>query len=194
MSVIYGRALVNGRVGYSRMPLLTLSAGSRSARCALERGAESQISLVSAILGAVSKPRDQTVDLQLAETGTELWPAVEAAQYARLIKHEPPASAAEEEAVRRFVETFAGCAETWGDLQAERRAGALAGLSAQLEALQRCGLFVHWAAIDAGIAESGRRVRMPLAIVTISRTNLPEARARLPGELQVNPEGGPTTH
>jgi hypothetical protein len=142
----------------------------------------------------VSKPRDQTIELKLAETGTELWPAVEAAQFARLINHEPPASAAEEEAISRFVEAFVGCAETWEDLQAERRAGALAGLSAQLEALQRCGLFVHWAAIDAGIAEAGRRVTMPLAVLTISRTDLPEARVRLPDELEVTREGGPTTH
>jgi hypothetical protein len=142
----------------------------------------------------VSKARDQTVELQLAETGAELWPAVEAAQYARLINHEPPASAAEDAAITRFVAAFAECAETWEDLQAERRAGALAGLSARLEALQRCGLFVHWAAIDAGIAQSGRRVSMPLAVVTISRTNLPEARARLPDELVITPEGGPTTH
>jgi hypothetical protein len=142
----------------------------------------------------VSKPRDQTIELKLAETGTELWPAVEAAQYARLINHEPPASAAEDEAITRFIEAFAGCAETWEDLQAERRAGALAGLSAQLEALQRCGLFVHWAAIDAGIAEAGGRVTMPLAVLTISRTNLPEARVRLPDELEVTREGGPTTH
>ena len=142
----------------------------------------------------MSKPRDQTIELKLAETGTELWPAVEAAQYARLINHEPPASAAEQAAVTRFVEAFAGCAETWEDLQAERRAGALAGLSAQLEALQRCGLFVHWAAIDAGIAEAGRRVTMPLAVLTISRSDLPEARVRLPDELEVTPDGGPTTH
>ncbi len=142
----------------------------------------------------MSKPRDQTIEVQLAETGTELWPAVEAAQYARLINHEPPASAAEEEAIARFVEAFAACAETWADLQAERRTGALAGLSAQLEALQRCGLFVHWAAIEAGIAEAGRRVTMPLAVVTISRTNLAEARVRLPDALEVTPEGGPTTH
>ena len=142
----------------------------------------------------MSKPRNQTIDLQLAETGTELWPAVEAAQYARLINHEPPASAAEDEAITRLVQAFAECAETWEELQAERRAGALAGLSAQLEALQRCGLFVHWAAIDAGIAEAGRRVTMPLAVLTISRSNLPEARVRLPDELQVTPEGGPTTH
>ena len=142
----------------------------------------------------MSKPRNQTIDLQLAETGTELWPAVEAAQYARLINHEPPASAAEDEAITRLVQAFAECAETWEELQAERRAGALAGLSTQLEALQRCGLFVHWAAIDAGIAEAGRRVTMPLAVLTISRSNLPEARVRLPDELQVTPEGGPTTH
>jgi hypothetical protein len=142
----------------------------------------------------VSKPRDQTLELKLAETGTELWPAVEAAQFARLINHEPPASAAEEVAITRFVEAFAGCAETWEDLQAERRAGALAGLSAQLDALQRYGLFVHWAAIDAGIAEAGRRVTMPLAVLTISRTDLPEARVRLPDELEVTRDGGPTTH
>jgi hypothetical protein len=142
----------------------------------------------------VSKPRDQTVELQLAETGTELWPAIEAAQYARLINHEPPGNVAEEEAITRFVAAFASCAESWQDLQAERRAGALAGLSAQLEALQRCGLYVHWAAIDAGIAESERRVTMPLAVVTISRTNLPEARMRLPDELAVTRDGGPTTH
>jgi hypothetical protein len=142
----------------------------------------------------VSKPPDQTVELQLAETGTELWPALEAAQYARLISHEPAASAAEDAAITRFVETFTTCAETWEDLQAERRAGALAGLSAQLEALQRCGLFVHWAALEAGIAEAGRRVTMPLAVVRISRSDLPEARVRLPGELAVTPEGGPTTH
>jgi hypothetical protein len=142
----------------------------------------------------VSKPRDQTIELKLAETGTELWPAIEAAQYARLINQEPAAHAAEEEAITRFVEAFIACAETWDDLQAERRAGALAGLSAQLDALQRCGLFVHWAAIDAGIAESGRRVTMPLAVVTISRTSLPEARVRLPDELEVTRDGGPTTH
>jgi hypothetical protein len=142
----------------------------------------------------VSKPRGQTIELKLAETGTELWPAVEAAQYARLITHEPPASAAEEAAITRFVEAFTGCAETWENLQAERRAGALAGLSAQLEALQRCGLFVHWAAIEAGIAEAGRGVTMPLAVLTIVRTALPEARVRLPDELEVTRDGGPTTH
>jgi hypothetical protein len=142
----------------------------------------------------VSKTGSQTVELHLAETGTELWAAVEAAQYARLITHEPSESAAEHRAVTRFVEAFGACAETWEDLQAVHRAGALAGLSAQLDALQRCGLFVHWAAIDAGIAQAGRRVTMPLAVLTIGRSNLPKVQVRLPDELEVTAEGGPTPH
>jgi hypothetical protein len=140
----------------------------------------------------VSKRR--TIELQLAETGTELWPALEAAQYARLIDREAPASAAEEQAITEFIEVFGMCAETWEELHVTRRAGALAGLSARLEALQRCGLFVHWAAIDARIAETGRRVTMPLAVLTVSRTNLPMVRMELAAELEVAPESGPISH
>jgi hypothetical protein len=140
----------------------------------------------------VSTARSQTVELRLAETGTELGPAVEAAQYARVISHDPPASAGQEQAIARFVEAFAACAETWEELEPMRRAGALAGLGARLDALQRCGLFVHWAAIERGLAGPGS-VRMPLAVLTISPTDLPTARVRLPPELEVEPQRG-TTH
>ena len=132
----------------------------------------------------------QTIELRLAETGTELWPAVEAAQYARLINHEPPASADDERAIVRFLEAFAECAEAWEDLEPLRRTGLLTGLSARLDALQRCGLFVHWAAIDGARAP----VSMPLAVLTISRVDLPTARMQLPSRLEVGPEGGATTH
>ena len=109
----------------------------------------------------MSEPRHQTIELRLAETGSELGPAIEAAQYARVISHDPAPAAAEEEAIARFVRAFVDCAETWEELDAVGRIGALAGLSAQLEALQRHGLFVHWAAIAAGIAEAGRRRGCP---------------------------------
>ena len=142
----------------------------------------------------MSKRPDQTIELKLADTGTELWPAVEAAQYARLITHEPPASAAEEAAIARFLEAFATCAETWEELQAARRAGAPGGLRARVDAGPGRGLLVLGAAIAAALAEAGRRVTMPLAVVTISRTNLPEARVRLPDELEVTSDRGPTTH
>jgi hypothetical protein len=144
--------------------------------------------------GAVSAPRHQTIELRLAETGSELTPAIEAAQYARVISHDPASGAAEQQAIARFVAAFVECAETWQDLEAVRRMGVLAGLSAQLEALQRRGLFVHWAAIEAGIAEAGRRVRMPLAVLTVSRSDLPTANVQLPGELEVTPQSGPTAH
>ena len=142
----------------------------------------------------MSEPRHQTIELRLAETGSELGPAVEAAQYARMISHDPASGAAEGQAIARFIAAFIDCAETWEDLEAVRRMGALAGLTAQLEALQRHGLFVHWAAIEARVAEAGRRVRMPLAVLTVSRSELPTAQVRLPGELEVTRESGPRAH
>jgi hypothetical protein len=141
----------------------------------------------------VSTAANQTVELRLAETGTELWPAVEAAQYARLISHDPPTSAGQEQAIAGFVEAFAACAETWAELEPLRRSGTLAGLSARLDALQRCGLFVHWAAIERGIAGSVSSVRMPLAVLTISPTDVPTARVQLPAELKAEPQRR-TTH
>ena len=162
---------------------------------ALEPRAEiADIAWVHPIPGAVSKPRDQIIELQLAETGMELRPAVEAAQYARVIDHPAPAaSGAEEQALTHF-EVFTACAETWEQLQAVGRSSALAGLSARLEALQRCGLYVHWAAINARLAAAGGRVTLPLAVLAVSRSNLPETQVRLPAELEVTPEGGPTAH
>jgi hypothetical protein len=142
----------------------------------------------------VSEPRHQTIELRLAETGSELGSAIEAAQYARVISHDPAPGAAEEQAIAGFVRAFVDCAETWEELDAVGRIGALAGLSTQLEALQRHGLFVHWAAIAGGMAEAGRRVRMPLAVLTIGRSDLPTARVRLPCDLTITPESGPTAH
>jgi hypothetical protein len=142
----------------------------------------------------VSTARRQTLELRLAETGTELWPAVEAAQYARLISHDPPDGAGQEQAIARFVDAFGACAEAWEELEPRRRAGALAGLSAELDALQRHGLFVHWAALDAGIAGSDGRLSMPVAVLTISRTDLPVASAQLPDALEIDPQGDAPTH
>ena len=80
------------------------------------------------------------------------------------------------------------------ELPVVRRSSALAGLSAQLEALQWRGLYVHWAAIEARLAGAAGRVTLPFAVLTISRSNLPEVQVRLPDELEVAREGGPTTH
>jgi hypothetical protein len=142
----------------------------------------------------VSTARSQTIELRLAETGAELGPAVEAAQYARLVSFDPPARADRGQAIARFVEAFAACAENWETLEPMARSGLLAGLGAQLDELQRCGLFVHWAAIERGIAGSGGAVSMPVAVLTISETELPTARMQLPSELEVDPPRRGTVH
>ena len=142
----------------------------------------------------MSTARRQSLELRLAETGTELGPAIEAAQYARLISHDPPDGAGQEQVIARFVDAFGACAEAWEEIEPRRRAGALAGLSAQLDALQRHGLFVHWAALDAGIAGSEGPVSMPVAVLTISRTDRPIASVRLPDVLEIDHQGGAPTH
>jgi hypothetical protein len=143
----------------------------------------------------VHDPDSKTVELRLAETGSELVPAIEAAQYARLIEPGEPDDAAQEKALAGFVEAFSDCAEAWESLSAPERAMRLARLSAQLEALERCGLFVHWATVTRRFTASGQRtVDLPLAVVTISRTGGPTLRILLPDEMVLGSEGGGTAH
>jgi hypothetical protein len=137
----------------------------------------------------------QTIELRLAETGSELAPAVEAAQYARAIHPAEPDDPAEERAMAGFVEAFSGCAEAWESLSAPDRAMRLTGLSAQLEALERCGLFVHWGTVTRRFAVPGQNaVDLPLAIVTISRIGVPTACILLPSEMALGSDGGGTSH
>ncbi len=123
----------------------------------------------------------ETVQLQFAERGTDLWSAVEAAQYARFIHHDEPDSEADARAIVRFVEAFSACTETWEATPPESKAGALAGLGAELEALGRRGLFVHWATVERDLApQSHAPVAMPVAILAVTGTRLPTLTAKLP--------------
>jgi len=137
----------------------------------------------------------QTVELHLAETGSELGPAIEAAQYARVIQPAEADGPAEERAMAGFVEAFSDAAEAWEGLSAPERATRLTALSVELDALERCGLFVHWGTATRRLAAPGQdAVTLPVAIVTISRTGGPTARILLPGEMAVGSEGGGTSH
>lgn len=143
----------------------------------------------------MSESDPPSIELQLAETGSELAPAVEAAQYARAIHPAEADDAAEEQAIAAFIEAFSACAETWESLSAPDRAMRLTSLSAQLDALERCGMFVHWGTITRRFAMPGQdAVELPLAIVTISRIGVPTAHIVLPDELAIGGEGGGTTH
>ena len=143
----------------------------------------------------MSEPGYEAVELRLAEAGTELWQAVEAAQYARVIQPAEPESDAEADAMAQFVETFSDCTERWESMAAAERHALLARLGGQLEDLERCGLFVHWGTVARRFSAPGEgAVELPLAIVTISRTAGPTARMLLPADLGIGSEGSGTSH
>jgi hypothetical protein len=127
------------------------------------------------------------LDLHLAEAGGDLRTAIEAAQFARLIHHEEPGDMAEEQAIAGFVARFAAGAESWESLAAAERAALLARLSDDLEALENCALFVHWGTTRQEVVGAGRRpVRLPLAVLTISRSRLPTAETLIPARMVVD--------
>ena len=139
----------------------------------------------------VDEPRHQSVELHLAESGQELAAAVEAAQFARLVDHEPPEDPAAAAAIEDFIELFATAAEDWEPLGTMARAGLLARLGDQLDALERRGWFVHWGKLGFAVARpGGGTVPLPLAILRISRSAEPTVRIRIPGALTVDPGAG----
>jgi hypothetical protein len=139
----------------------------------------------------VDEPRYEHVELRLAESGQELAAAIEAAQFARVVDDGAPEDPAEATAIEGFVELFASAAEGWDALGAVARAGLLARLGEQLEALERRGWFVHWAAVEVGVARpGGGAVQLPLANLRIGRSAEPTVRARVPSTLPVDPGSG----
>jgi hypothetical protein len=143
----------------------------------------------------VAEPPLKAVELSLAESGSELTQALEAAQYARFIKPEDPASDAEAQAVVAFVDAFSTSTDLWEEGTLAGRTGVLAQLSARLEELERYGLFVHAGAAELDFAsEPGRVMRLPVAIVTITRSNIPRGVVMVPAEVEADEGGRPLTH
>ena len=126
----------------------------------------------------------EPVELHRAEKGTDLWAAVEAAQFARFIHHDEVEAQEDARAIVRFVEAFSACTEAWERTPVQSKAGALAALGAGLDGLRRRGLFVHWATVERNLAPQGREpVVMPVAILAVTRAGVPTVTARLPKEV-----------
>jgi hypothetical protein len=139
----------------------------------------------------VDEPRYESIELVLADSGQELAAAVEAAQFARLVDHDPPADPAGAAAIAGFIDLFASAAEGWDELGTVARAGLLARLGDHLDALEGRGWFVHWGTRGFGVARpSGAAVQLPLAILRIGRSAQPTLRARIPSTLAVDPGSG----
>lgn len=140
-------------------------------------------------------PSLMPVELALAQTGNELAPALEAAQYARFIKPEEPDTEAEAEAMTGFVEAFSACTEVWEAGSATDRTAALTALGTSLEALERLGLYVHGGAAELDYTpEPGRTVKMPVAIVTVTRNDMQSGVVMVPTEVEAAAESEGPTH
>jgi len=136
-------------------------------------------------------PGFQSVELRLARSGQELAAAIEAAQFARVLDQGAPEDPVEAAAVQAFIELFASAAEQWDGLGAVARVGVLSELGQRLDALERCGWFVHWATAAIGVADRQQEpVRMPLATVSVSRSSAPTLQARIPGAFAIQPGSG----
>ena len=136
-------------------------------------------------------PQERRVGLRLAEAGGDLLPAIEAAQFARLVDQPEGADEREAAAIAALVETFAHAAEAWDDLAAPARSALLARLGGQLEALERVGLFVHWGRVSLSLGEAAGGRALPLAIVSIGRAGPPTIEVTIPGAVAL--DAGPGT-
>jgi hypothetical protein len=147
----------------------------------------SRLQRVSGSRALSEEPLD-AVELELTASARELSPALEAAQYARLIQPDDPESEQEAEAIAGFLEAFGACTEAWESC-VDARPLALGRLSARIETLETLGLYVHAGSIHARLDEQPGPP-LPLAIVTITRSSLPTIRLLLPANLEISNEGG----
>jgi hypothetical protein len=126
----------------------------------------------------------------LALKGTDLWPAVEAAQFARVVVNDEPADDNETRALRDFVEAFSEATESWEGTPIENRSAFLEILGGHVKTLEGLGLFVHWGCIERVLAASGHDTAPgTFAVISIDRARLSTVTVALAEALDVSGEG-----
>ncbi len=131
----------------------------------------------------------ERVTLKRARTGQDLWPAVEAAQFARMVSYAEPEGDADRDVITGFVEAFVSAVERWEDVPPDSRAAVLVALASPLDRLSDHGLFVHWGYVERHFVSDDEDVEttMPLAIVSVDRVDTETLQADIPTNLS---EGG----
>lgn len=131
----------------------------------------------------------ETVELQIAARGADLWLALEAAQYARMLIREEPESGDQADAVEAFAEAFAGYTENWEDNTAQNSSAVLEALGAHLDTLRGQGLQVHWAIVQHSYESADADVTtIPLAIISVTPDLSPTIQLAMPDNLDISGE------
>lgn len=124
-----------------------------------------------------------TLELQRARNGHDLWAAVEAAQYARLIDHDEPRSEDEATRINELIAYFSDCAEEWEEKSTSDQTVVLERFGNHLDALEQMELHVYWAVTQGRFdSEEGGQVDLPVGVLIVARededglaVNLPDA-------------------
>ena len=129
----------------------------------------------------MAEPHSETIALRRAESGHDLWAAIEAAQFARIVEHDVPRSEIEAERMGALIEVFTECAEAWEEKSAAEQTAALERLGRHLAALEDAGLFAHWAVIERAFdTAEGETAVLPVAVLAVARDAGPELSLEVP--------------
>lgn len=135
----------------------------------------------------MAQSRTRTFELRRADGGPDLWVAVEAAQYARVVDHVAPRTDAEAARMQDLIGFFLECSEAWDGKTAADQTLALERLGTRLAALAELQLFVYWAVVQGKCRTAqGKPVELPMAILTIARDGRPTISVRLPDVLGID--------
>jgi hypothetical protein len=135
------------------------------------------------------------VALALAETGNDLGPAVDAAQYGRIVQCPESVIAKEAHAIARFLDDFTDCTRGLNETEGRARQARLASLGLHLVTLEACELFVHWAVVERELTMLERpNLRLPVAVISIDRSAAPSVQLRLPQTLACAADDLPEPH
>ncbi len=138
----------------------------------------------------MSSPSLEPVELRRAESGLDLWSAIEAAQYARVLRHDPAETDEEARAIDAFVGVFAASTEAWEETPESNRTPVFETLGVQVQALARLGLFVRWAVVERDLGMPGQdSLSIPVAILAIDRIDKQIAVLMVPREIDAGSAG-----
>jgi len=135
----------------------------------------------------MTQPNPDAIELRRAQRGSDLWAAVEAAQYARVIDYDEPRSGEEASRMTDLVVLFSECAEQWESRDMSGQKLALEQLDVCLAALGEVALFAYSGIVQRRLTTAeGGPVELPVAVLVIRRDDRPTIAIALPAAMDID--------
>lgn len=125
----------------------------------------------------------QIITLRRADQATDLWPAIEAAQYGHIVQQDADA-AAKPAALSAFLAVLAEVIETWETVDPAGQAALMYRLDAGLSQLRDTGCGVHWGMVQRVLEPADTApVEIPVAILRVGTRNDEAVEVAVPRRL-----------